>query len=651
MPAEASDAELSALRAELEELEAEGSELTQQLQRVKEECSRLAASLASRQSEVERLKSAAVTVQHTIEEEEDSIKNVLTKQLEQLRREKEQLAQQVEREEEHLTNSLQRKLHKLQAEKQDLERHLRAEERYIRDKLKQQLRQAQEQTKLLEQQLSDAQLEGAPTPRVGTDDRSSAGELRLQKLIATTNNYKATVGERAIALDGAPVAAPGVPAAAHGALPPAAEEHPSPALPDSDADSSISESTARSAGGCSLISLQTMPGSCRSSAAQGADGTALQLRRSQAAEDTLRQLHLEIARLQHLRKEKETEAATYLEKCESLRRELEHLSQDNFLKEVKAQRLKQELERTSEERNQLFVSSEYLAENEVTTGMRMRAEHRSRRASAPGGPPLPTTPASAAAAGAGGPRGVEAGMQRSASTSTAGAPRRPSLDRLSLRAHTQQILMQSPALSPEPSPAHSSSSSRAGSRGISGTPLPVLALGAASAPSGGAPPSPPTLASPHPSCGVPGLAREVSASSAPGRRWAARGSRDFTLGTPSLQTPSRHGTPCRDVALPFSTGAMPSPTGSRTPSATPATPHSLAGSAEPSTPPRFGRAAHCPHGAALGGPAAPFAAFLSRSRSGGGGAAAGPARTGDTPHADPAAPAPAPAAAAAGTGS
>eukprot|EP01060_Flectonema_neradi_P037732 TRINITY_DN7683_c0_g2_i1.p1 TRINITY_DN7683_c0_g2~~TRINITY_DN7683_c0_g2_i1.p1 ORF type:complete len:429 (+),score=126.98 TRINITY_DN7683_c0_g2_i1:50-1288(+) len=92
---------------------------------------------------------------------------------------------------------------------------------------------------------------------------------------------------------------------------------------------------------------------------------------------TIKKLQNEVERLQELSLTKETQASNNHQKCALLRTQLEQLSQDNFLQDVKSLRLKEELLRASGERNRLLVNTEMLSENDVTQEMRLRRRESS----------------------------------------------------------------------------------------------------------------------------------------------------------------------------------------------------------------------------------------------------------------------------------
>ena len=82
------------------------------------------------------------------------------------------------------------------------------------------------------------------------------------------------------------------------------------------------------------------------------------------SDTTIRKLQKEITRLHQVCQTNESAADVTAHKCDSLRDELERLSQDNFLKEVKAIRLGEELSRASGERRRLVMQSEAVSEGE-----------------------------------------------------------------------------------------------------------------------------------------------------------------------------------------------------------------------------------------------------------------------------------------------
>eukprot|EP00300_Choanocystis_sp_HF-7_P028075 c33441_g1_i1.p1 GENE.c33441_g1_i1~~c33441_g1_i1.p1 ORF type:complete len:305 (-),score=103.46 c33441_g1_i1:141-944(-) len=107
-----------------------------------------------------KLKQTITSMQSQVELEEEFITNRLTKRLELLNHEKEELARQVSREEDH-TATLQKKLDQLQLEKVELQAKLEQEEEYIVNKLQKQLREMTQEKEDLRQKLrvqSDALL-------------------------------------------------------------------------------------------------------------------------------------------------------------------------------------------------------------------------------------------------------------------------------------------------------------------------------------------------------------------------------------------------------------------------------------------------------------------------------------------------------------
>ncbi|KAJ9445135.1 PH domain-containing rcdII [Diplonema papillatum] len=321
------DDELERLEKEATALEDEAGRLEQGVQAKLIEKQDLCSRLAVKESEVKELRTSATALQRQVEEEEEYITNGLIKRLAHLRREKEQLAKQVETEEEFLTNSLQKQLQQVSKEKLDLERHLQKEREFILTKLRAQLDQAIEQKQSLERMLVKG-------------DQS-------MKLMTHLKAYKESIGE--------PVEA---------APSDKADDEPSskdpnsttqPQLPagdfaaDSDTDSALSESASN----------------LSSSAAQHNTGKS----KNQAMNDTtIRKLQNEIGRLRNLCAVNENKASTNATKLDHLRREIDQLSQDNFLRDIKRNRMREELHRSK----RMLASSEMVSEGEAVSGRNSR---------------------------------------------------------------------------------------------------------------------------------------------------------------------------------------------------------------------------------------------------------------------------------------
>eukprot|EP01064_Diplonema_japonicum_P021250 TRINITY_DN3079_c0_g2_i1.p1 TRINITY_DN3079_c0_g2~~TRINITY_DN3079_c0_g2_i1.p1 ORF type:complete len:357 (+),score=74.50 TRINITY_DN3079_c0_g2_i1:27-1097(+) len=80
-------------------------------------------------------------------------------------------------------------------------------------------------------------------------------------------------------------------------------------------------------------------------------------------ESATTRLQGEIERLQRLCMLKEQQAASNAENCESLRQQLEQMSQSNFLQDLKTHRLREEYHKASGERNRLLLNTEVLSEH------------------------------------------------------------------------------------------------------------------------------------------------------------------------------------------------------------------------------------------------------------------------------------------------
>lgn len=104
------------------------------------------------------------------------------KRLDDLKKEKEQLARQVEMEEENITNKLQKKLEKVKQEKVTLENLLEQEQEYIVNKLQKQLGALHEEKRALEAQL-----------REGTDGILQTLQAHLQRW--RTDSSRASTGQ------------------------------------------------------------------------------------------------------------------------------------------------------------------------------------------------------------------------------------------------------------------------------------------------------------------------------------------------------------------------------------------------------------------------------------------------------------------------
>lgn len=79
-------------------------------------------------------------MQQALAEQEDEYRvNKLSKHVEQIKKEKQDLLRQVEQEEEYITNTLVKKLEQVRHEKVDLENQLEQEEEFITNKLQKQL--------------------------------------------------------------------------------------------------------------------------------------------------------------------------------------------------------------------------------------------------------------------------------------------------------------------------------------------------------------------------------------------------------------------------------------------------------------------------------------------------------------------------------
>eukprot|EP00754_Rhynchopus_humris_P006557 Rhum_TRINITY_DN13138_c0_g1::Rhum_TRINITY_DN13138_c0_g1_i1::g.57394::m.57394/K09288/CCDC6, PTC; coiled-coil domain-containing protein 6 len=324
--------QLRRIEAEAEALEAEARRLREAEESGQDEYARVESALRKKDHEVRTLKTEAATLQRRVEEEEEFIANGLLKRLDRIGKEKEQLAEQLEAEEEFLANSLQRQLTQMSLEKVELEKHLGRERKFIVHKLKKQLKEACEQKRSLEKLVHG-----------GADGKG---------LLSHLDTYKESIGEDVVALDDSsqdhgphgPPSSGSVAATAGGHC-------------DSDTDSSFSAFS---------------------------DGA-----HSHGMDSTMRKLQKEIMRLQQVCATNATIAVSNHHKCENLRQQLLQLSQDNFLKEVKELKLREELSKASGERNKLLIRSEMQSENELTGDMRRSraAEGQSGRRASSGSNP------------------------------------------------------------------------------------------------------------------------------------------------------------------------------------------------------------------------------------------------------------------------
>lgn len=91
------------------------------------------------QDEIKALRSDIITREAQAEQEDEYRVNKLSKTVDQVKKEKQDLLRQVEQEEEYITNTLSKKLEQVRQEKVDLENQLEQEEEFITNKLQKQL--------------------------------------------------------------------------------------------------------------------------------------------------------------------------------------------------------------------------------------------------------------------------------------------------------------------------------------------------------------------------------------------------------------------------------------------------------------------------------------------------------------------------------